>query len=232
MIRLDFTMCSGMVPARGEPMRTTLVVFSLFSVMACGGSTTSGANPAEAGTSTGTASTSGGSPVSTPSLDASVTLETECVSEKVSWHREGGRVAYTDFMSLQPCNTFRVERSTSDSRHEDACYSELDQCKNGAPDPGLGTCHVSQALRHPDVVAAFAKGGGIYGKDDRPCDGSLLQIEIGGKSVFVGGDCNAGEKGCGGTPCNPVPAGLRSLATVLEKVGEEGPKRPGFQCIP
>jgi hypothetical protein len=77
------------------------------------------------------------------------------------------------------------------------------------------------------VQAAFAGSTQIYGSDPRGCDGSVLEITYQGKTIDVGGDCSNGNS-CGGasaSTCVPVPAGLKSLATVLQQLDAQELKR-------
>jgi hypothetical protein len=95
----------------------------------------------------------------------------------------------------------------------------------------LGDClpppapHVSLGLvelaTNSDVYTALAGSTKLYGSDSRPCDGSVMVLTIGSKTLEVGGDCGSGP-GCGQTgPCVPVPPGLKELVDVLNQLDQE-----------
>ncbi|MEA2747077.1 MAG: hypothetical protein QOI41_1220 [Myxococcales bacterium] len=94
------------------------------------------------------------------------------------------------------------------------CTTTLAAC--GATSIGIGD--VEAALAHPEVQAALSGSTKTYGSDSRPCDGAVLGITVGSRTVEVGGECTGGTGGCSATPCVAVPAGLRALADVLEKL--------------
>ena len=139
---------------------------------------------------------------------------TDCLATTVSWGQNGGFVAFTDTSSLKSCRTYDRSRTMGNGAPTPLCATTLDAC--GAAPIAIGD--VEAALASPDVTAALDGNTKTYGSDSRPCDGSVLSITVGAKTVEVGGECTGSTGGCSSTPCVAVPAGLRALAAVLEKL--------------
>lgn len=131
----------------------------------------------------------------------------------MTWGSTGGLTSFTTASSLKACRTYERTRSTQGGPPTLTCTATLDGC--GAAPIAIGD--VEAALANPDVTAALAGTTKIYGSDNRPCDGAVESITIGGKTIEVGGECSGpGAGGCTATPCVPVPAGLRALVNVLD----------------
>lgn len=76
---------------------------------------------------------------------------------------------------------------------------------------------VNAAFAHPDVVAAFAAAPILYGRDTRPVDGQVFEIEeVGGAIVTVGSDC-----GSVGPACVAIPPGVAALQALLVRLETE-----------
>lgn len=189
-------------------MNRFLSILAMFGLAACTSTTTGGAG----GGTTGTTTT-----VSVPCAD--------CLSTTVSWGPSGGLVQWVDSSSLSACRTYQHVRTPGYGSGPDAgspsCSVELGGCDAGP----VAVHEVEQALAHPDVTAALAGSVPLYGTDPRPCDGSVLHITVGSKSIEVGGDCSAGGGCLGGQSCVPIPPGVSALADVLASVDQEALKQ-------
>lgn len=142
---------------------------------------------------------------------------TDCLAEAVSWGPNGGFVAYTEDSSLSECRKYTYTRMPAgDPMPMKTCSVDLGGCDAGP----LSVHDVEKALAHPDVVAAFAASIPLYGTDPRPCDGTVLQINVGSETVLVGGDCGSGVS-CGQSTCIAVPPGLRALANLLRQIDDQ-----------
>jgi len=209
-------------------MKTAVAIFALFSLVACGGATTS----VPAGDDTGTTGDAGTRP--TPSPTASPTAMpttaptgtsphptpkppppcTDCLTTTVSWGSNGGLTQFTSSSSLQTCRTYERSRIVGNGAPTVVCTAELGACASAS----IAVGDVEAALADPDVTAALAGTTQTYGSDSRPCDGAVLSITVGARTVEVGGECTGPTGGCTQTPCVPVPTGLRTLANVLQKL--------------
>lgn len=141
----------------------------------------------------------------------------ECFGHSLSWGPTGGlTVAYVG-STLSSCRSYTHTRtpfaggSGEPTEAEASCSNEIGDCAAAYP----AVHDVELALAQPGVPEAFAGSVAVYGSDPRPCDGSVLQITLDGKTVFVGGDC-ASEPACGQDTCVPVPQKLRDLADTLQ----------------
>lgn len=202
-----------------------LLTFALLSFVACGGDTTSVSASSDSGTvSDGTGGGDGGGATDavTPTLPAC----TDCLATTVTWEENGGHVAFVDTSSLSTCRTYARAR-TSSGKQTLQCTSELGAC-SVAP---IAVGDVEAALAHADVVGALSSDTKTYGADSRPCDGSVLAITIGAKTLEVGGECKGEPTGCSPNPCVPVPAGVRALATLLQKLDAQEIAKPACSAF-
>jgi hypothetical protein len=55
----------------------------------------------------------------------------------------------------------------------------------------------------------------LYGTDPRPVDGAVLQVEIDGRRIEIGGPC-AGTAGC-----LPIPSGVAALGLELTAITDQ-----------
>ena len=220
----------------GAPgMKTCVALFAVFSVVACGGATTSvpsaGSDPGttnDAGTGPGPLPSSTPAPAPTPPATISPHPTpappcTECLTTTVSWGLNGGFTSFSTASSLKSCRSYERTRTTENGPPTSICSATLDGC--GAAPIAIG--NVEAALANPDVTAAFAGTTKTYGSDSRPCDGAVESITIDGKTIEVGGECTGpgGGGGCTQTPCVPVPSGLRALVTLLEDLDKQEASR-------
>ena len=108
------------------------------------------------------------------------------------------------------------------------CSVDLGTCT----DPPIAVGDVERALADPDVVAAFAGTTALYGSDPRGCDGSVIDVTVGGKTVEVGGDCSrASSCGTPSSPCVPVAPGLAALVDLLTKLDTQELATPACTAI-
>jgi hypothetical protein len=124
----------------------------------------------------------------------------------------GGNTLYEDSSTLSPPWSYSHTRT--------ARRTEPVALKCAPPLPACGTVDadfvlaIVKDLADPDVEAAFAsKTTPIYGKDQRPVDGTVYSIERGdGKSILVGSPCISVSL----SSCRPIPAGVERLVTDLK----------------
>jgi hypothetical protein len=123
----------------------------------------------------------------------------------VRFGSNGGFVPFVERHALAPCNEFSIERSAFGDPGSDA------SCVNAvAADATVRALDVAQALEHPDVRAALDAAPVLFGRDTRPVDGTVFQIEVDGDLIELGWECM-------GTPgCTDVPAGLARLESMLQ----------------
>ena len=208
-------------------MKTGIAIFTLFSLVACGGATTSVPSGGDPGTASDAGPGPGPLPSSTPAPapTPSPTIGphptpacTECMTTSVSWGFNGGLVQFTTASSLKTCRAYERTRSTENGPPSSICTAILDGC-GAAP---IAVADVEAALANPDVTKALSGTTKTYGSDSRPCDGAVESITVGGKTVEVGGECSpGGGGGCTQAPCVPVPPGLRALVNVLEDLDKQ-----------
>lgn len=200
--------------ARRDGMKRLLAVFPLILAAACGGAATSLPAGGDAGTD--------GTPAETSSPAPSTC--SDCLSVEIAWAYDGGLSAYTSSSSLSACRQFTYARSDVTQR----CSVDLGACA----DPPISVADVERALADPDVVAALAGTTQLYGSDPRGCDGAVLDVTVGSRTVEVGGDCaNANSCGPATAPCVPVPPGLAALADLLSRLQTQELATPTCKAI-
>lgn len=124
----------------------------------------------------------------------------------------GGNGLYEDSSTLSPPWSYSHTRT---ARRIDPVA-----LKCTPPLPACGTADVDfvlaivKDLADPDVEAAFASNTTpIYGKDQRPVDGTVYSVVRGdGKSILVGSPCISVSL----SSCRPIPAGVERLVTDLK----------------
>jgi hypothetical protein len=191
-------------------MKDASLLVAFFAVSACAGSTTTAATEAEAGTGGTDGSTAADVVQGDAFVDAGACQD--CLSAAITWGQTGGLVPFVDSSSLASCRTYARARSgrTLDGGTP-SCSAQIGSCS----EPPVGVADVERALVHPDVVAALASPTPpVYGMDSRPVDGSLLAVTIDGKEIDVGAECPPDGRFCRVA----VPAGVRALADVLERL--------------
>jgi hypothetical protein len=197
-------------------MKSFLSIIAMFGLAACTSTTTGGAGGGTPGTTTTT---------TTPTVSVACA---DCLSTGVTWGYTGGLAQYWDTSSLSACRTFQHTRTQVVPWGVDAGPGMTCSVDIGGCDAGTVAVHdVEQALAQPDVVAAFAGSVPVYGTDPRPCDGGVMQVTVGGKSIQVGGECG-GTGNCigpGTSGCVPIPPGVRALVDVLTSIDQASMKQ-------
>jgi hypothetical protein len=177
-----------------------------FLVAACGGSVISPSSSPDGGTPDTEAPDA-------PSASPSTAACNHCLASTIAWGMNGGLGdGSTDTSSLAPCRQYTHSRKTSAGTKE--CGFEIPAC--GRPDDQVDV--LALTLARTDVQQALSGGTALFGSDPRPCDGAVLEITIGARTISVGGDCTA--QCLAGSPCTPVPEGVRQLATILQGLDE------------
>ncbi len=196
-------------------MRSSLLGILAGFAIACGGTTLP----------TGAAVTDGGT-TSEGGTTSPATCKASCLGGELDWEPNGGLTSATTSSRVSSCTTYVYEES-SDQSGDLSCTDELsDAC--GAT---LGAGDIYAAMQSSDVTNAFAHADGntVLGADGRPCDGAVLQVTYQGKSILIGSDCGSG---CiQGASCTPVPAGVRALATTLQKIDEQELQTPACKGV-
>jgi hypothetical protein len=146
----------------------------------------------------------------TPDLDlpgsagapAEPTPTCQCLEVEIGWWVEGGPAPRAIEAHLAPCATISVGRGEPDT-----CVGELADCIEA-----FNINEVNAALQHPDLQAALAQAPVVYGRDQRDIGGQVDHIEIDGKVIEVGDDCD------GASPCE-IPPGVHELEHLLGRIG-------------
>jgi len=145
-----------------------------------------------------------------------------CTSSALSWGQNGGLVASQTIASLSPCRTYKVVRSFFRTEQPDlTCSVEL-PCETKFTGPE----DIASLLAHPDVQAALKVAPVVYGFDPRPMDGTILRIDIAGKTIDVGRPCDPRELNC-----RAVPAGIEALKYALWEIDGFGVRQPACREV-
>jgi hypothetical protein len=137
----------------------------------------------------------------------------DCFSGTLAWGSTGGRAPFHYISSLRSCRDYGRSRTVGNEGLAQLCTTTLDPCGSSTVDIG----DVQAALADPDVIAALAGSTKTYGSDSRPCDGSVSDITVNGKTIEVGGECTGVSGRCASAPCVAVPAGLRGQVNVRSR---------------
>ncbi|MEO8800714.1 MAG: hypothetical protein ABI551_22680, partial [Polyangiaceae bacterium] len=151
-----------------------------------------------------------------------------CLSGEVNWGPNGGLVSAVDSSSVSSCTAYVHSRSESGSGSQLSCTGTLETACSAST---IGAAELAAALSNSDVATAFANSATtkVYGGDSRPCDGSVLQVTYGGKTIDIGSDVC---QNCGGpTDCTAVPKGLRALATALQNLDTQELATPSCKSV-
>jgi hypothetical protein len=124
----------------------------------------------------------------------------------------GGNALYEDASTLSPPWSYshtRIARRIEPAAVK--CAPPLPACGTAGADYVLA---IVKDLADPDVISAFALSTTpIYGRDQRPVDGTVYSIERGdGKTILVGSPCVSTSL----SSCRPIPAGVERLVTDLK----------------
>jgi hypothetical protein len=120
----------------------------------------------------------------------------------------GGLVAYTDRSYLSPGNRYRhVRTPVRGNGSVLSCEVPLPACSMTY----LQTAYyLSPRLTNPEVTAALSPTAPpLFGFDDRPMDGTVLELKTASGSLLMGSEC--GNR----TPCRPIPQVIRELKAML-----------------
>ena len=190
--------------------------------LACASTVVSSTN-ADAGATTTTTTGTGGAGGSGGSAGVGgaggnvVEVPCACPDPVIGWTTLGGYVMWRDTVKIDGCATIRITREMlmgSDPNEPDrVCSHALAPCD--AADP-IGVDALAQALGQPDVKAALALAASaesepLYGRDDRPTDGTLLRVTVGAASFLVGSACWEGD-----ASCTPIPRGIAAMQQRLD----------------
>lgn len=170
----------------------------------------SGADP-DAGSS------DAGAPVdAAPAADAA-TCDT-CLDSALRWTFVGGRSSQQASSLVTPCAAYQYTLTFLPDGSSRSCSNEVPCSSSGQ----VAMPRLRAALDDPVVAAAFAGAPMLYGRDPRPMDGQVFEIELGGRTITLGDAC-AGASGC-----TAIPAELDTLRTLLRTL--EGERLGHVDC--
>ncbi len=172
--------------------------------------------------------------VATPVCTATASREIACdFPGALKWFPDGGFRAYADSSDLMtPARYTRTRRfvdPVGTTTTPVSCTTNIPRCSLDARVATTGD--IAAALGHPDVKAAFARGGMlVYGHDSRPVDGSILIVQKDGGSFGIGGPCDPATdlSFC----ARSVPPGLMELLRVLTDVDSQQQATPPCGSLP
>ena len=210
-------------------MKTAALLFTAFFAAACGGSVAHVSDGPDSGTpgTPGTSTSPSGTGSSTPTQPAKPTNCTDCIGQSIAWGMNGGLTGGTLVQSsVSTCRTYAHEMQSSTNPKK--CTTTLGACSATT----VGIADVERALADPDVQAAIASNVELYGSDPRGCDGAVFEIQIGARTIDIGGDCSL-PNGCGPsqTKCVPVPQGLAKLQDLLALLDHQELARPACSAF-
>ena len=144
-----------------------------------------------------------------PVTDASAPVDGRCdFVEDYEFGPVGGLVAYTDRSYLSPGNRYRHVRTPV--RGDGAvlsCEVPLPACSMTYRQTAY---YLSPRLTNPEVTAALsATAPPLFGFDDRPMDGTVLELKTARGSLLMGSECD------NRTPCRAIPQVIRELKAML-----------------
>jgi hypothetical protein len=178
-----------------------------------GGSTASGGTAGSSAGSGGSAGSAGSAgSVGTGGSAGTGGCSQECSASEVSWHLDGGLVAYHGNSSLSGCREYRHIRTPVEVLLPQRECSVTLACTEQ---------RIQQALSRADVVAAF-NSGQLYGVDTRPADGQLQVVSHQGKELRVGRQCTSTDP----PNCIPFPTGVEMLVNAVQDFDQEMLMRP------
>jgi hypothetical protein len=204
-----------------------LAVSALLALSAaCSGRTTRNADEtpaaagsrgvAEGGSAGGGASAgSGAAPAGTGGEAVSAC---DCVAQEISWWREGGAEKRRE-NHIAPCNAYDYGEGPVGSVVMPQCSSLLEGCGKA-----FGVDDINAALLHPDVVDALEHAPQLFGADPRAIGGEVDHIEVGGKVIEIGYECEQRSE------CE-IPQGIYAFGFLLgtltaQEVGGKGCEIP------
>jgi hypothetical protein len=209
---------------RPEHARRRILVLASAALVApalaggCSSSTLHGDGGDAAATSDGgdAAATSDGGDVAATSDggDAAAT----CVLDAVYVYGEdGGFVTFQDQTTLTPPGSYRRVRhyNVLPEPPVTECAPPLPACNTAAL---LDVADIMRSIANADVQHALAMTTPpLYGRDDRPTDGSIFKFQrADGRGFLAGPDCTTGQF-CGG----PLPDGIARLVSDLQALDQQ-----------
>lgn len=160
----------------------------------------------------------GGNASACPSASRDVACN---LSQQFSWHWDGGLVAYSDTVQLDPNASYTRTRTKSDTHATTTCTVSIPRCSRDAR--VVTTFDIARAFDDPDVKAALAMSGTlVYGIDPRAYDGSIVIVSNTKGTIGIGADCDpaAGNQFC----TRVVPPGVAALRLLLVRLDNQSLK--------
>lgn len=159
-----------------------------------------------------------------PILDAFSPVDRPCdFAEDYEYGPVGGLVAYTDRSYLSPGNRYRHVRTPV--RGDGATLS----CE--VPVPACSMAYLTTAfylaprLANPEVTAALSPSSPpLFGFDERPMDGTVLELKTARGSLLMGSECGTR------TPCRAIPQVIRELKSQLLNLDTQQLAMPACQA--
>lgn len=140
--------------------------------------------------------------------------ENECVTERISWGRIGGRTPYDVNYALDMCRTQVVWIDTPFASNPDAhrCERTISDCQT--PD-GLDFEQIRLNVEQIKTQG-LCTAASVYGIDSRPWDGQVFSIRYDSEECLLGDPCDGTQPNC-----TDPPAILLEIADQLWSFGRE-----------
>lgn len=146
----------------------------------------------------------------------SPTRENGCaLPQPLTFGWEGGFVSSIETIQIEVPHTLTAIRRfhLRADRADETCSAAFPICSRDAR--LVTTGDLVRALAHPSVQTAFETTLPVYGRDDRPVDGSLLVIRRqDGTSLGIGGACTPPDSLCS----RSLKPGMADLAKLLARL--------------
>jgi hypothetical protein len=101
------------------------------------------------------------------------------------------------------------------------CSNQLSTDASGV----FSVARVRAILAHPDLVRVLAEAPVLLGFDARLVDGTVLELEVGGRRVLAGGECRRAGRGC-----RPIPPGVLAAVAFIRELASHQLEQHG--CAP
>jgi hypothetical protein len=142
--------------------------------------------------------------------------ECGCVSEEVRMSPIGAPVQ--SVQTIAPCRVFKLLVEALADRPTTSCAMPM-ICP-ARPGFDVGGADVERALKQPDVQAALRSGIPRFGAGPEvDSTNPLYRLGIGSVDFEVGGPCRDA------VDCTPVPAGVKTLLELMNKISAQEIKR-------
>jgi hypothetical protein len=154
---------------------------------------------------------------------------TSCVFDATYRYGEtGGNALYQNEITLAPPNSFTHLRKASlrAGQPDVSCAPALPACDSAAV---VDAADILRDLAHADVQKAMAASTPpIYGRDDRPSDGTLFQLlRADGRGFLAGGPCPTGSD----PTCVAPPEGVTRLVSDLRALDVQQLSDPSCSAL-